>query len=158
MSKELTRYEKSFKVKRQDRVLVTAGKSKGETGVVLRVDRTNDRVYIRGVNLAVSRKKNKAAQSSSGSKIEMPVHISNVTHYVELDGKITPSKVHYEVVDGKKVRVLTKTGAVIQEPSYSKAAVTSAEEVVVAAKEEAPKKKKATSKKKEEVKEEGEQE
>ena len=162
MSKQLTRYEKSFKVKRRDRVLVTAGRSKGETGVVIRVDRANDRVYIKGVNLILSRKR-KSQYSKKGTKVEMPVHISNVSHYVELDGKIVPSKVHYDILEGKKVRVLTKTGAVIQEYSYSKPVQSIAEEEIKeikedGSKEEAQKEETETLENKEEEKEQGEQE
>ena len=42
-------------------------------------------------------------------RVEAPLHVSKVAHVV--DGK--PTRVRYEVQDGKKVRVAVKTGAKI---------------------------------------------
>ena len=41
---------KKFKIKKGDIVVVRAGKSKGETGRVLNIEKSRDRVVIEGVN------------------------------------------------------------------------------------------------------------
>jgi large subunit ribosomal protein L24 len=116
MANEKTKFEKKFKVKSNDMVVVTTGKHKGQTGKVKHVDRENDRVTVSGVNiLTVNNKRTGRVQK------EAPIHISNVSHFVEIDGKVVPSKVRFETVDGNKTRVLAKTGKPVGEAVVSKA-------------------------------------
>ena len=65
------------KIRKGDRVLVTAGNNKGLAGEVL--VRSEDRIVVQGVNL---RKKHmRPLQQMQGGRIvemEMPIHISNV--------------------------------------------------------------------------------
>ncbi len=44
---------------------------------------------------------------------EMPIHVSNVAHIDPESGKAT--RVRFEIQDGKKVRVASKSGKVIGE-------------------------------------------
>ena len=125
---------KKFKIKRFDQVLVTSGKYKGMTGQVQSVDRDNDRVYVSGVNLVKRHKKNERPTEKVAS-----IHISNVSHFVEIEGVKKPSKVHIEIVDGKRKRVLAKTGNALPEHNYGKAAKSSEGAGIVASKKEGDK-------------------
>ena len=66
------------KIRRGDKVVVTAGNCRGQTGEVVRI--ADDRVIVQGLNL---RKKHvKATQENpKGSiiDIEKPIHISNIS-------------------------------------------------------------------------------
>ena len=98
------------KIKKDDLVVVIAGKDKDKQGKVISVDTKNDTVLVLGCNM-VSKHTKPAAASPQGGIVnkEAPMDISNVMLVV--DGKAT--RVGFEVKDGKKVRVAKKTGKVI---------------------------------------------
>ncbi len=95
-------------VKRGDQVIVTSGDFRGSVGEILRVDVSNNRVYVRGVNVRTKRLKASQARPQGGSvEREMPLHISNVSPVV--DGK--PTRVRFvSKPDGSKVRVAVRGG------------------------------------------------
>ena len=122
-------------VKVNDNVLVIAGKDKGVQGKVLATSPKANTVIVEGVR--IQKKHEKARRANETSKIvEVPgaIDASNVMVVCPKCGKAT--RVKYNVVDGKKVRVCGKKecGAVLYK-GYSKKAPN-----VVAAAEEAPKK------------------
>ena len=98
------------KIKKDDLVVVIAGKDKDKQGKVISVDTKNDTVLVQGCNMVTKHTK-PAAGSPQGGIVnkEAPMDISNVMLVV--DGKAT--RVGFEVKDGKKVRVANKTGKVI---------------------------------------------
>ena len=98
------------KIKKDDLVVVIAGKDKDKQGTVISVDTKNDTVLVQGCNMVTKHTK-PAAGSPQGGIVnkEAPMDISNVMLVV--DGKAT--RVGFEVKDGKKVRVAKKTGKVI---------------------------------------------
>lgn len=100
-----------MKIKRNDNVKVIAGRDKGKTGRVLRVDRDKQRVLVEGVNL-VKKAMKKRRQNDQGGiiEIEAPIHISNVM-IVSRNGQT--SRVGYRVENGKKTRIAKKTGEVL---------------------------------------------
>ena len=101
-----------IRVKKDDQVVVIAGKDKGTKGRVLRVLREEDRVVIEGVN-RVKRHTKPTPKNPSGGIIEKeaPIHISNV---MLVDTKTDkPTRVRFTEKDGKKVRVAVKSGATI---------------------------------------------
>lgn len=100
-----------LKIRRDDMVLVIAGKHKGRTGKVLEVLPQEGRVVVEGV--ALVKKHIKAQQDRPGSIIqeEAAIHISNVALWDAASG--TRVKVGYKVEDGKKLRVNRKTGSAI---------------------------------------------
>lgn len=102
---------KKFKIKSGDTVQVIAGEYKGQEGKVLKVLRDSDKVIVESVN-TIKRHLKPNAQNPQGGIVEKeaPIHISNVA-LVGKDGK--PTRVRYEMQDGKKVRVSTKTNEVI---------------------------------------------
>ena len=99
------------KIKKDDLVVVIAGKDKDKQGKVISVDTKNDTVLVQGCNMVTKHTK-PAAGSPQGGIVnkEAPMDISNVMLVV--DGKAT--RVGFEVKDGKKVRVAKKTGKVIE--------------------------------------------
>ncbi len=102
---------KTFRVKKNDEVKVIAGKEKGKTGRVIRVDHEKERVIVEGVNL---RKKavRKRRQNEQGGiiEVEAPIHISNV---MVLCKKCGPVRVGYRFENEKKVRFCKKCGEVL---------------------------------------------
>ncbi|MFG2002714.1 50S ribosomal protein L24 [Spirillospora sp. NPDC048911] len=99
-----------MKIKKGDEVIVIAGKDKGATGKVLRVDRSRERVVVEGVNIITKNIKadaQRAGKESGRVQVEAPLHVSNVA-LVE-DGK--PVRIGYRIdEDGTKVRVSRRTG------------------------------------------------
>lgn len=99
-------------VKKGDKVQVITGKDKGKQGVILASFPKENRVIVEGVN--VVKKHSKPSQLNPQGGIitkEAPVHVSNV---LPLDPKTgEPTRVGYQVVDGKKVRVAKKSGQVL---------------------------------------------
>ncbi len=97
----------SAKIKKGDRVIVLSGKDKGRTGEVTRSMPKDGKVVVSGINIAVRHKKASQTNPQGGlERSEAPLHISKVAHVV--DGK--PTRVRFEMQDGKKVRVAVKGG------------------------------------------------
>ena len=101
------------KIKKNDKVKVIAGRSKGSVGVVLRVI-DKGRLLVSGVNLVSKSVKPNPQKNIKGGieKIEASIDVSNVAIYNEQTKKI--DRVGYKFLDdGKKVRVFRSTGEVI---------------------------------------------
>jgi large subunit ribosomal protein L24 len=98
------------KIRKGDKVVVLAGKDKGRTGEVLRVMPKDDKAIVRGVNQI--RRHQRQTQSQEGGIItkEAPIHLSNLA-VADANGK--PTRIGFEVRDGKKVRIAKTTGEVI---------------------------------------------
>nr|WP_315363075.1 50S ribosomal protein L24 [Cytobacillus firmus] len=99
-------------VKKGDKVMVISGKDKGKTGVILAAFPKQSRVLVEGVNIV--KKHSKPSQMNPQGGIisqEAPVHVSNVMPVDPKSGETT--RVGYKTVDGKKVRVATKSGEVL---------------------------------------------
>lgn len=100
-----------IKIRRDDTVVVLAGKDKGKTGKVLRVLPKESRVIVSGVNLV---KKHLKATREQGGRIETKeaaLHISNVALADPETGK--PTRVGYRVEDEQKVRFAKKSGKAV---------------------------------------------
>jgi large subunit ribosomal protein L24 len=97
-----------MKVKKGDTVIVTAGKDKGKQGSVVKAIPTADRVVIEGVNIKTKHKKKANGAPGELVKYEFPIHVSNVAHLDPKDGK--PTRVGYQTVNGKKIRVSKRSG------------------------------------------------
>jgi large subunit ribosomal protein L24 len=102
------------KIKRNDQVIVIAGKDKGKQGRVLRVVADKGRVLVEGVNIVTKHKKPNPQTNSQGGilKQEAPIHISNVA-LMDAEGKAT--RVGFQVEGEVKTRIARSTGATIQE-------------------------------------------
>ena len=101
------------KIKKKDRVVVLTGKDKGKTGEVLRVLVAEQRVVVAGINMVSKHQRASQANPQGGiTKLEAPIHISNVAIADPKTGKATRTGVKV-LKDGKKVRVAKKSGEVI---------------------------------------------
>ena len=99
------------KIKKGDSVVVLSGKDKGRTGTVLQVLPKDGKVVVEGVNVATKHRKPTQANPQGGIDcVPAPMAISKVA-VADKDGK--PTRVRFEVKDGKKVRVAVKSGETI---------------------------------------------
>ena len=99
------------KIRKGDKVVVLAGKDKGRTGEVVRSIPKENKVVVSGINVHARHRKASQENPQGGiDRKEAPLHVSNVA-IVGADGK--PTRVRFEVRDGKKVRVAAKTGELI---------------------------------------------
>jgi len=101
------------KIKRDDEVVVLAGKDKGKRGKVLKVDTASNRVFVEGVNIIKKHQKPNPALGIPGGIVEQeaPIHVSNVAIYNLETGKA--DRVGFRFEDGKKVRFFKSTNAII---------------------------------------------
>lgn len=101
-----------MKLVKGDKVIVIAGKDKGKTGIIQKVDPKSNRVVVEGVN--IRKKHQKPTQANpEGSIVEIyaPIHASNV---MILDPKTKkPTRVGHTMVKDKKVRVTKKSGTTL---------------------------------------------
>ncbi|MEH6937650.1 50S ribosomal protein L24 [Bacillus sp. EAC] len=99
-------------VKKGDKVQVISGKDKGKQGVILASFPKNNRVLVEGVNIIKKHSKPTQANPQGGIiEKEAPIHVSNV---MALDPKTgVPTRVGYQLVDGKKVRIAKKSGELL---------------------------------------------
>jgi len=99
------------KIRKGDRVVVLSGKDKGKTGEVTRSMPKDGKVIVSGVNVHARHRKASQTNPQGGiERKEAPLHVSKVA-IATSDGK--PSRVRFEVRDGKKVRVAAKSGELI---------------------------------------------
>jgi large subunit ribosomal protein L24 len=70
-----------LKIKKGDTVMVIAGKARGKTGKVLRVEPEKERVVIERLNM-IKRHRRPSPQNPQGIiEKEAPIHVSNVMFY-----------------------------------------------------------------------------
>lgn len=92
------------KIKKNDRVIVIAGKDKGKQGTVTRI-MDNNRVLVEGVNLVKKHQKPNPQLGVQGGVVdkEASLHISNVALLNPVTKK--PDRAGFKFLeDGKKVR------------------------------------------------------
>ena len=98
-----------MKLKKGDKVIVIAGKSKGSMGTIVRALPEVDMVVLDGINM-VKRHRKPTASNRSGQIIEksMPIHASNVMLVDPKSGKQTRMRIVRK--DGRRVRIAVKSG------------------------------------------------
>lgn len=101
------------KIRRDDEIVVLAGKDKGKTGKVLKVLTEKDRLIVEGVNLVKKHQKPNPQLGVAGGIIEKEasIHVSNVAIYNSATGKA--DRVGFRVEDEKKVRYFKSNGETI---------------------------------------------
>lgn len=94
----------AFKIRRDDEVIVLAGKDKGKTGKVTKVLVEDSKVFVEGVNLVKKHQKPVPQLQQPGGIVqkEAPIHVSNIVIVNPATGKA--DRVGFRVEDGKKVR------------------------------------------------------
>ena len=103
------------KIKKGDYVLVLSGKDKGKKGEVLKVIPREERVVVAGVHVVKRHMRPSQADPDGGIKtFEAPIHVSNVSAIDPKSGAAT--RVGFKTLkDGKKVRVATKSGELLDD-------------------------------------------
>lgn len=96
------------KIKKNDNVLVLAGKDKGKTGQVRRVLPKENRAYVVGVNMVKKHQRPRTMQQTGGIiDMEAPINVSNLALLCPNCGKGTRIGIHVQE-GGKKVRFCKK--------------------------------------------------
>ncbi len=112
-SKTRDRKYTTLKIRKDDRVMVMAGKDVSVTGKVIRVDPERNKVLVEGVNRVKRHEKIRPTQrgGQTGGIVlkEAWVDASNVQLVCPDCGK--PTRVAHRVEDGVKRRVCAKCGA-----------------------------------------------
>jgi large subunit ribosomal protein L24 len=99
------------KIKKGDKVVVLSGKDKGRTGEVVKAMPKDGKVIVSGINVHARHRKPSQTNPQGGiERKEASLHVSKVA-IATADGK--PTRVRFEVREGKKVRVAAKTGELI---------------------------------------------
>lgn len=96
------------KIQKSDTVVVLAGKEKGKTGVVQKLD--GDFAVVEGLNMLTHYVKRDQQRGTEGAlkKIEAPIHVSNLAYYDTKEKK--PVKIGFKVLsDGAKIRYNKRT-------------------------------------------------
>jgi large subunit ribosomal protein L24 len=100
------------RIKKGDQVVVIAGKDKGKTGDVVRVD--GDRVVVSNVHVVKRHPKPNPQAGIAGGVVEREssIHISNVALFNPATGK--GERIGFKVLeDGRKLRVFRSSGEAI---------------------------------------------
>ena len=117
-----------LKIRKGDKVIIIAGKDKGEIGMVYAVSPKEQKVIVLAENsetpeqplpLNAAVKHRKARQQGERSvrlRIPKPLHISNVKLIDPSTNE--PTRVGRRVEDGKLVRYAKKSNKTIAEPDY----------------------------------------
>ena len=100
----------AIRLKTDDKVVVIAGKYKGETGQILAVQ--GDRVIVEGVNVRKMHRSPRKYREAGIIEREAPIHASNVA-LVDPESE-KPTRVRMGTNDeGQKVRIAVRSGAVL---------------------------------------------
>lgn len=101
------------KIRRDDEVVVLAGKDKGKQGKVLKVLVSEDRVVVEGVNLVKKHQKPNPHAGEPGGVVEKEasIHVSNVAIVNPATGKA--DRVGFRFEDEKKVRFFKSNGELV---------------------------------------------
>ncbi|GAB5372248.1 hypothetical protein AAMO2058_001648800 [Amorphochlora amoebiformis] len=104
---------RDWKYFKGDTVKVMTGKARGEVGVIMALNKQKNTVAIEDVNMA------RKIRNGKFVKAERAVHYSNVLLLDPESGK--PTRVRWEwTEEGEKVRIATKSRAMIPIPDQSK--------------------------------------
>ncbi|MEM7098508.1 MAG: 50S ribosomal protein L24 [Pseudomonadota bacterium] len=103
-----------LKIKKEDEVVVIAGRDKGKRGEVLTVLK-DGRLLVSGVNMV---KKHKRANPNVGERggivdQEAPIQASNVAIWNTEDDRA--DRVGFKTEDGKKIRIFKSNGKAIED-------------------------------------------
>jgi large subunit ribosomal protein L24 len=105
----------TLRIRREDTVVVIAGKDRGKTGRVVQVNREKRRVVVEGVNVIKRHVKATADRPGGIDQREASIHVSNVALW---DSEASQRmKVGYRFLeDGTKVRFNRRSGDLIDNP------------------------------------------
>ena len=97
------------RVRKDDMVMVIAGRERGKTGKVLRLLRSTDRVVVERINLVKRHAKPRGTQTGGILEKEAPLHLSNVQPLCSRCDK--PARIGTRRLDdGSGVRICRRCG------------------------------------------------
>jgi len=100
------------RIRKNDSVMIMAGKDRGKVGKVIRVHPSEGRAVVERLNMVKRHVKPRTPQDSGGIlEKEASIHLSNLMFVDPQDGR--PTRVGFKVVDGRKSRVSRRTGNVL---------------------------------------------
>src|SRR5215210_897591 len=101
-----------MRIRSSDEVIVIAGKDKGKTGKVIRVDRQRSKVYVEGLNIVKRHQRANPARANAPVGVierEGGIHVSNVAILDPKDKK--PTRVSTRRTEqGARMRVTKRSG------------------------------------------------
>jgi large subunit ribosomal protein L24 len=102
-----------MKIRKNDTVIVIAGKDRGKKGKVRRAFPNEDKVVVEGLNMIKRHSRaRKAARQAGIIELEAPIHVSNVMLLCDKCGK--PTRVSFRfLADGKRARICNSCREVI---------------------------------------------
>ena len=100
------------RIKKNDSVMIIAGKERGKIGKVIRVQPQQERAVVERLNMVKRHVKPRGPQDSGGIlEKEASIHLSNLMLVDPQDGR--PTRVGFKLVDGRKMRVSRRTRNVL---------------------------------------------
>ena len=101
------------KIRKNDEVIVLAGRDKGRRGKINKCIDV-DYVLVDGVNVAKKSTKPNPMSGITGGIVDklMPIHVSNVAIFNVTTGKA--DRIGFKSVDGNKVRIFKSNGEVVK--------------------------------------------
>ena len=99
------------KLKKGDKVVVLTGKDEGKTGEILQVLVGRNKALVSGINMMRRHTRQTASTEAGIYSREAPIHLSNLAFVDPKDGK--PTRVGFQIKDGKKQRIAKRSGEVI---------------------------------------------
>ena len=106
---------KQFRIHKNDKVVIIAGKDSGKVGKVIKLLKKSDSVIVEGVNKVKRHTKPNPYRQQPGGIVEKdaPINISNVMFMCDSCSKA--AKVGYRYTeDGKRVRFCKKCNEIIE--------------------------------------------
>jgi large subunit ribosomal protein L24 len=107
---------RTMRIRKDDQVVITAGKDAGKTGRVTRTEPKRDRVYVENLNMIKRHERPRSVKDASrGGEVggivekEGPVHVSNVMLLDPKDNKPTRVGVRRDE-GGKRERFAKRSG------------------------------------------------
>lgn len=94
-----------WKIHKDDKVIILAGKDKGKIGKVVKILRAKNKVVVENVNMVKKHTKPNPYTNQPGGIVEkeMPIDVSNVQYVCDACSK--PTRLGYKILDdSKKVR------------------------------------------------------
>ncbi|WP_036485221.1 50S ribosomal protein L24 [Myxosarcina sp. GI1] len=113
MAKTKQAQKAKMHVKKGDTIQVISGTDKGKIGEIIRAIPQTSQVIVQGVNVKTKHvKPQQEGESGQIVTFEAPIHSSNVMLYSQKEE--VASRISYTFTDdGRKVRMLKKTGEII---------------------------------------------
>ena len=101
------------RIRKDDEVIVIAGKDKGKRGKVQRVVDA-DHLVVEGVNSVKKAVRPNPMTGTTGGLVDklLPIHISNVALFNAATGRA--DRVGFKTIDGKKTRVFKSNGEAVK--------------------------------------------